>query len=445
MIKDKLRNLARREDGFMKKEILRKLLPVAIVVLGVFIMVALIKSSPAPRKAEPSYSGMLVQTEQVYSSDQEVTVAGTATVRAEHEVSVIPQVSGTVRSIAEGFAQGAFFKKGDVLIKFDDADYKLALRQALASEARAEYEQEQIKSRADIARREWEIISGTTGTGDNGSAAPNPLVLYEPQLKNAQASLESASAMVELARLNLNRTTVRAPFDCRVRTKNVDTGQYVRTGTIVAVLASTGAAEVILPLEREELRWISIPGPDTSGRGSEAAITIPGDTGNSWQGRVVRSGGEVDMKTRTVQVVISVDDPYGLKPANSGRAPLMSGSFVNVNITGRELKGVFSISRSALRDDDTIWLMDAQGDLEIVKVNVARIEGDRILIDNGLMDGQRLVLTRISGAAGGMKLRDTDNNKTIVNAPGDAPDDPRAVAGNTPATEALPSSMEQPR
>jgi len=444
MIKDKLRDVAQRAGGFMKRNVVRKLLPAAIIFLGIFIMWALIMSRPVPKKAEPGYSAALVQTEQVYSSDLEVTVSGTATVRAEHEVSVIPQVSGTVKSIAKGFAEGAFFKKGDVLLKIDDTDYRLALRQALASEARAEYELEQIKSRADIARREWELISKISSPSGRdsdsqqatspGNEQPNPLVLYEPQMKNAQASLKSASAMVELARLNLERTTIRAPFDCRVRTKSVDTGQYVRTGTIVTVLASTGAAEVVVPLERQELRWLDIPRIGSTGKGSMATIAVPGDsTGASWQGRVVRSLGEVDMKSRTVQLIVAVDDPYGLKRENRERAPLMSGSFVNVKITGRELKGVFSIPRSALRDGNTVWLLDAQSALKIVKVNVARIQGDRVIIDKGLMDGQRLVLTKISGAADGLKLRDMDaNNDRIENSP--------APASNSPTTKALPSS-----
>ena len=453
MNKDKLRDTARRMGAFMKKNTVRKFLPVVIIIFAILIMFLLIKSRPTPEKAEPSYSGMLVQTEQIYSSTLEVTVTGTATVRAEHEVSVIPQASGTVKSIAKGFAEGGFFKKGDVLLRLDDSDYKLALSQALASEARAEYELEQIKSRADIARREWKIISRITApsgkdpdsetSASSDNEQPNPLVLYAPQLKNAQASLQSASAMVDLARLNLDRTTVRAPFDCRVRTKSVDTGQYVRTGTVVAVLASTGAAEVVVPMERQELGWLSIPGPGQTGVGSVAYITIPGDpTGASWQGHVVRSLGEVDMKSRTVQVAVTVDDPYGLKRENRGHAPLMSGSFVNVRIAGRKLDGVFSIPRATLRDDDTVWLLDEQSTLKIAKVNVVRIEGDRVIVDKGLMDGQRLVLTKISGAADGMKLRDMDaNNDTVRNISVNSP----VGASGSPEAKTPPSSMEQSR
>jgi RND family efflux transporter MFP subunit len=388
-----------------KKKILKKVLPAGIVLLAIILMMSLIKLRPEPRKKAPDNKGVLINVEPLNMTDWEVTVSGTATAKAGQEVSVIPQVTGTVKSLGKGFAEGGFFKKGQTLLIMDDHDYRLAFRQARASEARAEYELEQIKSRAGIAKKEWEIISGTPGAVSE-SSQPNPLVLYEPQLKNAQAALESASAMVDLAKLNLERTTIRAPFDCRVRTKNVDVGQFVRSGTQVALLASTAKAEVVMPLDRDELRWIDIPGPGPGSTGSTAMVSVSGAAPQEgWQGRVVRSGGEVDMKSRMVQVVVEVDDPYGLKKANKGRAPLMNGTFVNVSIKGRTLKDVFVIPRAAIRDDSTVWTMDPEGYLRIKGVDILRYEHDSAIITEGLADGDVLVITKVSGAADGMKLR----------------------------------------
>ena len=394
-------------------------LPAGIVIVALILMLALIKMRHAPQKAEPRKGGLLVKVMQLESTDLNARVEGTGTVKAAKEVTIISQVSGEVKYTSPSFVDGGFFKKGDVLFRIDDTDYMLALKQAQASEARAEYELEQIKSRADIAKREWEIISGTSGAigqeegvkeGSQASGqTPNPLVLYGPQLKNARSALESASASVAQARLNLERTAERAPFDCRVRQKTIDTGQYVRAGTQVGLLAGTASAEVIIPLGREELGWISIPGINSRDRGSMAAITIPGDSaGNIWQGRVVRSAGEVDMKSRTVQVVVAVDDPYGLKRGGSGLPPLLSGSFVNVSITGNKMENVFSIPRHTLRDNDTVWLMMDDNTMSVVPVRVARIEGESVIIKSGLKDGDRLVLTRVSGAADGLRLRDMD-------------------------------------
>ena len=133
--------------------------------------------------------------------------------------------------------------------------------------------------------------------------------------------------------------------------------------------------------------------------------------------------------------MVEVDDPYGLKRANRGKPPLMNGSFVNVSIKGRTLKSVFVIPRAALRDDSTVWVMDRDGYLSIKKVDVARFEGDRAIISGGLAESEPLVLTRISGAADGMKLRTVQiDSETTENTP--------PVAGsNTPATQPAPEAI----
>jgi len=434
--------------------ILKIALPVGIVLIAFAVMIALIKMRHSPEKTEPRKTGVLVKVMRLESTGLNARVDGTGTVRAEREVTIVSQVSGEVISTSKNFVEGGFFKKGDVLFRIDDTDYMLALKQAEASEARAEYELEQIKSRADIAKREWEIISGTAGAlapGDSAQEAgvsPNPLVLYGPQLKNARSALESASASVAQARLNLERTVERAPFDCRVRQKSIDTGQYVRAGTQVGLLAGTASAEVVIPLEREELNWISIPGINSRDKGSRASITIPGDSQhNVWQGRVVRSSGEVDMKSRTVQVVVAVDDPYGLKRSGRGLPPLLSGSFVNVTITGNRMENVFSIPRHTLRDNNTVWLMEEDNTMAIVPVTLARIEGENVIISGGLKEGSRLVLTRVSGAADGLRLRDMDASAlSMENTPAaDTPADRSGEPSGAPLPKEDPSQAPVPQ
>lgn len=389
-------------------------IPIAIVLFAFIVMMVLVNMRAAPKKAPPGTEGVLVKTGQVISDKVTIEVRATGNVRATQEVSVIPQVSGVVKETAPDFVEGGFFKKGQELFRIDGTDYQLALRSAEAVEAQAEVELETIKSRADIARREWEIMS--RGTLD--PSAPNPLALYGPQMKNARAMMESAAAKVEQARLNLKRTVLRAPFDCRLRSKAIDTGQYVRSGNPVAVLAGTASAEVVIPLEREELKWLTLPGPAaTGGKGPLATVGVPGTEG-VWNGRVMRTLGEVDMKSRMVQVVVKVDDPYGIASGQKDGLPLMNGSFVSVSIRGKTLERAFIVPRQALRDDNTIWVMDSAGELRITPVNVVRVAGDSVIVDKGLNDNDRIVLSKVSGAADGMKLRTQEDKKAPVsNAP----------------------------
>lgn len=397
----------REKTELLKKIILKVVIPVVIIIVGLGIMKMLFAKRPVPHKEVREHPGVLVQVLAAEKRDHRMSVDGTGTVEAGQEVSVLPQVSGHVVHAAFNLKTGGFFKKDRILFSIDDTDYRLALESAAAARAKAEYELAKIESQALIARSEWERMNS------DGSAPANPLVLYEPQLKNAKASLASASAAVKRARLDLARTKVRAPFNCRVRSEDIAPGQYVKAGTSVAVLAGTDTSEVAVPMALDDMKWIDIPGPGEKGKGSQAFVRMMiGGESHEWEGRVTRSSGEVDPRTRMMQVIVEIKDPYGLekrvRPGSGktkGRPALASGMFVNVTITGRTLKDAFVIPRTAFRDGSTVWVMDSEDRLHIKKVDPARIERTEVIISGGLDQGDRIILTNISGAAEGMKLR----------------------------------------
>ncbi len=386
----------------MKKDskALKIILPVAILLAGFLVMMILVKGRPEQKKVQRQAPAMLVEVMEAQATDTNAMVHATATVSAAREITIVPQVSGVVTSVEKDFVAGGFFKKGQMLFTIDETDYSLALKSAEAARAKALHTLETVRSRADIAGQEWEIL-------DNGKGEkPNPLVLYEPQLKEAEAALGSADATVKLAELKLSRTRLRAPFDARVRSENIDVGQYIGLGSQVAVLAGTETAEVVVPLQKEELEWVALPGPGARSGGSPAEVSMGQGTGKAtWTGSVVRSLGEVDPRSRMVSVVVEVIDPYGIKGRAKSSEKLLNGSFVDVSIMGRGLSGVFILSRTVLREGSTIWVMDKEGKLRIKKVGVLRTEKDRVIIDSGLVEGDNIVLTRISGAADGLRLR----------------------------------------
>ncbi len=384
----------------MDNKALKIILPAVILLAGFLIMMIMIKSKAEQKKEQRQSPAMLVEIIRAQRSDTSAIVHATAIVSAAREVTLVPQVSGVVISLAGNFKAGGFFKKGQLLFSIDRTDYALALKSAEASMAKARRDLETVKSRAGIAQREWELL-------DNGKGEkPNSLVLYEPQMKEAEAALESADALVKLAQLNLNRTSLYAPFDARVRSESIDVGQFIGMGSQVALLAGTETAEVVVPLLKEDLGWISIPRPGSGNSGSQATVSMGQGGGTaSWRGHVVRSLGEVDPKNRMVSVIVEIKDPYGMRARSSDKEMLLNGAFVDVTIMGQPLKGVFVLPRSVLREDSTVWVMDEQGLLRINKVNVLRMGKDRIIIDSGLKDGDNIVLTRFSGAAEGLRLR----------------------------------------
>ncbi len=384
-----------------KEKLIKIALPLIIILTGLGITAALIANRSGPEKEIKDDRGALVRIRTVKKQDRRVIVRGTGTVQAAQEVKIIPQVSGRAVWISPSMAAGGFFGEGDMLFEIEDTDYRLALEKAEAARAKAEYELAAAEGRARVARMEWKRLAG------EGSEKPNPLVLYGPQLKNARAELASADASIKQAELDLARTRIRAPFNCRVRQENLATGQYVRAGESVAVLAGTDTAEIAVPLPLEEIYWINIPRTGTGEEGASAKVVINSRIGRyEWNGRVVRSTGEVRQKSRMMNVVISVNDPYGVDGAGGPDGPsLATGRFVEVFLEGKMLAGVISVPRTAMRDNSSVWIMDEENRLRIRPVNVIRYEQGDALVAEGLEDGDRIVLASLSGAADGMKLR----------------------------------------
>jgi len=383
-----------------KNKFLALVLPLLILAAGAGAMVFLIKNRPAPQKQARADQGALVRLLTVNKTSIAVNVHSTGTVQPVEQIAVIPQVSGRITALASQCVAGGFLAKGDKLFTIEATDYRLAVEQARATLAKAEADLATTRGNAEVARLEWQRFGGASGE------AVNPLVLHEPQLNTARANLAAAQAALAQAELNLARTEVRTPFNCMVVNESLDAGQYVRSGTAVATLAGTDAAEIIVPLPLAELAWCTVP---RAGKGTAAPATVRttvGDRHFQWQGRVVRSLGEVDPKGRMIRLAVRVADPYRLR-TDSGPAglDLAMGMFVEVDIHGRTAHEVVALPRRALRTPTTVWLMDAERKLRLREVHVIRLTDEEALVDQGLAQGEQVVLTALSGAADGMLLR----------------------------------------
>ncbi len=383
----------------LRSKFIRILLPFVIIALGVAALAIMVKSRPEPRREARHDPGALVRVMTVKRGDHLVTVKGTGTVQPAQEIDVVPQVGGRITYVSPSLVAGGFFAAGELLFSIEETDYLLARERAEAAKASAEYELATIESRARVARLEWEELYR------DAQEEPNPLVLYEPQLKKARAALASAEASVRQAEIDLERTKVRAPFNGRVRSEDVDLGRYVRAGDRVAVLAGTDTAEIVVPLPLDELRWLSIP-KQGGGAGSSAVVVLSvGGVRHEWLGNIVRSTGEVDPASRMMSVVVEVKDPYGLGNDGDGRPQLASGAFVDVLLQGAVLSDVIAIPRGAFRDGSQVWTVNGDNTLRIRQVETLRIEREEVIVGAGLDDGDLVVLTTLSGAADGMKLR----------------------------------------
>ncbi len=379
----------------------RAILPFLVIAIALGLTFVLIKSRQTPKPHESPYLGPLVEVAALEKSNRRVVVSATGSAQSRYEVAITPQVKGRVSELSPQMVAGGVFRQGELLFAIEDIDYQLAIALAQSNLAQAELELLRNENLADLARKEWHALN------TDSALEPNPLVVYEPQLKSARAQRDAALANVRQAELNLQRTRVFAPFNCYVRSEQLEIGQFINTTAPVATVAGTDQVEIEVPLPLDELAWLQVPRSGAGQKGSKAEVELKsGGQTFRWQGEITRALGEIDPRNRMARVVVTVNDPFSqdLDGANLLN-DLLPGMFVEIHLQGEELTDVIAVPRGALRDNDTLWIIDDENRLNIREVEILRRERDEVLIRSGLNAGEKIVLTNLSGAAEGMLLR----------------------------------------
>ena len=391
-----------------KKRFIQLGISVVLIAMGVVCLLVLTASKPEMKKRKPPAPVPMVRTIKTNSGPQTVYIQGEGTVRPLREIILVPEVGGKVIRVSPALVNGGVFKEGDTLLQIDPVDYELAVTLAGAKVKEAESRLELAEEEALAAVEEWRLLYPDSAGEDS---KPSALVAKEPQLAAAQARLEADKADLRKALLSLERTKLKAPFAGRVGEKKVDVGQYVSPGQPLGTLYSTEAAEIVVPLEGGDLFWFDVPAfTSTDGRGAPAVVraNIAGRE-LSWPGKVVRTEGRLDERTRMINVVVRVDKPYARRP------PLVFGLFVPVEIEGRKVQSVTVIPRAALHQGNVVWIVDKASRLRFRKVEVARVQGDEVIVTKGLEDGETVVTTPLKAVTDGMAVRKVPERSGVSN------------------------------
>lgn len=384
--------------GKGKRRFLQVIITLALLALGVAGMNRITASRQKMVRRKPPAPVPTARVMEIKTGRHQIVIQGEGTVRPLDEIHLVPQVRGKVTYVSPTLVNGGAFSKGDLLVRIDPIDYELALTLAEAKVKDGESRVQIAEEESAAGKEEWRL---NRPVGKSQNLDPPPLVGKEPQLAAARAMLAAYHADVKKARLDLERTELKAPFDGRVAEENIGIGQYVSLGQSLATLYAVEAAEIVVPMEDGNAFWFNIPGftPD-KGAGAHATVTVQlAGRKVSWPGRVVRTEGKLDQKTRLLPVVIRVERPYSRKP------PLAMGLFVTVHIRGRNLPGSVLLPRSALHQGNTVWIVDRGDRLRFRKVEVARFQGGMVLVNKGLKNGDRLVISPIETVTDGMTVR----------------------------------------
>ncbi len=382
-------------------------IPFLVLALSLVATVLMVKFRRTAAPIEQVNEVPTVEVLPLEAVDFPIQIESQGTVEAATAIRLISEVDGRVTFISPALKPGGFFQEGELLVAIDDRDFELAVTRQSAQVASARLRVATVEAEADVAVRDWEEL------GEQGE--PSALLLRQPQLIEARSTLAAAEADLKKAELDLERTTIKAPFTGRVRTASADVGQFVRRGEELSTLFGIERVEVSLPLPLSDLKELNLPKEKTRAgfEASPTRVTLHGNYGGvpqEWTGNLVRVEGEIDVRSRMATVVAEIQDPYGLE-ASDEVVPLRVGMFVEAVVEGKTAKRVYEVPRVFVMENKRILLVDQDGALRIRDVAIRRADRERALIAGGVQPGDRLCVSIVDTPVEGMRVNPVEAKK----------------------------------
>ena len=348
---------------------------VAVILLAVFIWYALVPSSKSKEGLEHSDSTNVTRVSGSSPSDVvfpvEVAVARrgdlvkrlstTGIIRANREVEIVSRTAGEI--IFVGAQNGDYVKLGDVLVKLDDREYKLAYARASAGLLSAQIEYRTLSTSPFLAspdsidmKQKKEEVQRKLRDADQrfieGAISEENFARlkrdYETELAvyNAQRSdvvatksgLSQAIEAYERSKLDLESTQIKAPFAGHVADCDLSTGKRVAQQQVLLKIVDVSRLLVDVEVLESEIGKVQI--------GRKAEVNVNAYPNDKFVGTVFLINPVVDAKSKTVKVTVQLSVTRRRSSHDSPR--LRPGMFATVKIETEILKDCLLVPKEAL-------------------------------------------------------------------------------------------------
>ncbi len=404
------------------------------LAIGILVLLVARGGKQPPAEAqhgEPSRAVRIIEAPQLDFSPR---AEGYGTVQPAQVWTAVAQVSGRVIEMHPKLRDGELLPAGTVLFLIDPVDYELNLAQAEASLAELEVQRQNAEASLEIeqrnlalAGRELTRISklaekGTTSQSSADEAERGVLTrrVAVQNLENTLALIPTQRRLLDARRAQAERdlanTRVSAPFNMRVAGLAIEADQFVSKGQNLFQGDATDRVEITAQIALSSLRNLFIGranGPTSladlntnlsefTGFKPRVRLDMGGHVAE-WQAEFVRFSDNVDAETRTMGVVVAVDDPLG-KIEPGYRPPLSKGMFVQVIVRGHTQPQRIVLPREAIRAG-RVYTVDAEQRLRSRQVEVLYSQGRLSVIGSGVQPGEQIVVSDLVPAVDGMLLQ----------------------------------------
>ena len=415
------------------------------VVLGVAVVTAFIASRRTLEEVDPGEPIRTLRVIRAPVVDVVPRMLAFGTVRPGQVWQAVAEVRGTVLETHEHLKSGAMVRQGETLLRIDPAEYELAVAQFEADiaqlhaqleeldakkgndEASLEIEQASLAlAERELARLEslvaQKVVSASDVDQQNRTVLTqrqgvqrlkNSLALFPKQRKALEAALAVKETRLAQSQLDLAKTVIRAPLDCRLAEVGIEPGQFLTAGQLLFEAHGAAVAELeaqvllnqLRILVRPELRSEAIVAMDaaTVAKVLDFEVIVrfrSGDFVAEWEGRVARLREQFDPRTRTAGLVIAVDKPY--EQAIPGkRPPLVQGMYCEAELRGAARPQRVVIPRSAIHDGH-VYLVGSDRRLQRRSIEVEFVQAGFACLRAGLSGNETLVVSDPTPAIEGM-------------------------------------------
>ena len=417
-----------RTVGLGLKFVAQVALTLAILVGAGYATMAIVKDRPEPKR-RPSFTPVYtIETAQAVRGDHRPVFTAYGEIVAARTVDLRALVAGEIVAVSPNLQAGARVERGEALVSIDDFRYRGAVTEAdaglLEAEARiAENEariaaerakqstmQEQLDlATADVARAErlrrrgqltqqqlearQLVVSQRRQTLD---LSAETIKIEEARLAQQRAGVERLRWAKSRAERDLASTTLRAPFDGIVRTADAEIGRLVSANDVAVSLYEPNALEARFTLGDARFGRLQTSAEPLTGRAVEVSWTVGGRT-TTYPATIVRLGADIASDRGGVEVFARLDLADG--------AAIRPGAFVEVRVPDATYTDVFALPDTALFGEDRMYVNE-NGALVERRVEIAAFDEDRVLVSAGLASGDKVLVTRITEVAPGLKVRE---------------------------------------
>ena len=394
-----------------------------VLVIAVGIALFFMQTRPVPKREQVKHQSPLVEVMEVKSISPPMIVSAYGTVRSGENVNITAEVGGTVVEVAPNFEEGAFFARGSFLLRIDPRDYELVVKRlgsdierlnaemVKLTQERKNYEASLaiIRKDVEIAEDEYErnrllcqrkVISQNQldqtrqkllGSRNVVQQIRNNLALIKPRSHLLRAQRQAVGAQLDKALLDLERTKVLAPFDCRIAEKKVERGQFITRGSLLAHIYNTGIMEVEIRIPLHEAAWLDIGTVadelnDRPVKTKAGIIYESRDKDFAIPGFVSRIIAQIEERTRTLPLVVQIEGNQSNLPV-----PVMPGMFVRVELVGKRIDNLFLLPQSAVHNQDTVYIVN-ESHVRRRDVRIIRRLDNTVYVAGALNSGDKVIL-----------------------------------------------------